>query len=100
VLDVQLIITQAEAHERPQHTRAERKGDRETMSSNNDQGPELKLEHIMGALDVLFTLREELAQWLEEANDESSKEALGNVLRHVEEMESEYQRRREAAEKV
>jgi hypothetical protein len=59
--------------------------------------PEREFHEIMGALDVLFTLREELAQWLEEAQDEERKEELHNVYRHVAAMEAEYQRRREAA---
>jgi hypothetical protein len=53
----------------------------------------------MGALDVLFTLREELAQWVEEAQTEERKEELDNVYRHIAAMEAEYQRRRELAEK-
>ncbi len=56
-----------------------------------------ELHEITGALDVLFTLREEFAQWLEEAQSEERKEELENVYRHIEAMEQEYQRRREAA---
>ncbi|MTD95649.1 hypothetical protein GIW81_15020 [Hyphomicrobium sp. xq] len=56
-----------------------------------------ELHEITGALDVLFTLREEFAQWLEEAQSEERKEELANVYRHIEAMEQEYQRRREAA---
>ena len=56
-----------------------------------------ELHEITGVLDVLFTLREELAQWLEEAQSEERKEELENVYRHIEAMEQEYQRRREAA---
>jgi uncharacterized membrane protein YgaE (UPF0421/DUF939 family) len=58
---------------------------------------QLELHEITGALDVLFTLREEFAQWLEEAQSEERKEELENVYRHIEAMEQEYQRRREAA---
>jgi hypothetical protein len=57
------------------------------------------LSEITGALDVLFTLREELAQWVEEAQNEDRKEELDNVYRHVAAMEEEFQRRREAAVK-
>lgn len=53
-----------------------------------------ELDRLDGALDVLFTLREEFAQWLEEAQDSSKREALENVLTHVELMENEYKRRR------
>ncbi len=58
-----------------------------------------ELSEITGALDVLFTLREELAQWVEEAQNEDRKEELENVYRHVAAMEEEFQRRREAAVK-
>ena len=50
-------------------------------------------EQIKGALDVLFTLKEEFAQWVEEAQDSSKHEALDNVLTHVENMEREYRQR-------
>ena len=58
-----------------------------------------ELSEITGALHVLFTLREEFAQWLEEAQSEERKEELENVYRHIEAMEQEFQRRREAAAK-
>ena len=48
---------------------------------------------------MLFTLREEFATWLQEAQSEDRKEELENVFRHVVAMEEEYQRRRDAAEK-
>jgi hypothetical protein len=69
------------------------------MANANVQTPEEELHEINGALDVLFTLREEFAQWLEEAQDEARKEELENVYRHVSAMEEEYQRRRDAAAK-
>lgn len=67
------------------------------MSSNNGKSAQTELSEIDGALDVLFTLREEFAQWLEEAQSEERKEELENVYRHIDTMEQEYQRRREAA---
>jgi len=63
------------------------------MAESNDAQREL--DEITGALDVLFTLREEFATWLEEAQSEERKEELDNVFRHVAAMEEEYQRRRE-----
>ncbi len=48
---------------------------------------------------MLFTLREEFAQWLEEAQSEERREELENVYRHIDTMEREYQRRREEAMK-
>jgi hypothetical protein len=68
------------------------------MSSDSAK-PQQKLHEIAGALDVLFTLREEFAQWLEEAQSEERKEELENVFRHVAAMEEEYKRRREAAQR-
>jgi hypothetical protein len=70
------------------------------MSASSDQQSKHDLSEIKGALDVLFTLREEFAQWLEEAQDETRKEELENVYQHVVAMEAEYQRRREAIEKA
>ena len=69
------------------------------MSGSNGLQPEQDLYEIKGGLDVLFTLREEFAQWVEEAQDEARKEELENVYQHVVAMEREYQRRRELAEK-
>ena len=58
-----------------------------------------ELSELAGALDVLFTLREEFAQWLEEAQSEERHEELENVFRHVSAMEDEYKRRLAAAER-
>jgi hypothetical protein len=63
-------------------------------------GPSQELHEIKGALGVLSTLREEFAQWLEEAQDEERQEELENVFRHVAAMEDEYKRRLMAAEKA
>ena len=68
------------------------------MSSDSAK-PQQELNEIAGALDVLFTLREEFAQWLEEAQSEERKEELENVFRHVAAMEEEYKRRREVAQR-
>ena len=67
------------------------------MAGDNDAQRELS--ETTGALDVLFTLREEFATWLQEAQSEDRKEELENVFRHVVATEEEYQRRRDAAEK-
>ena len=67
------------------------------MSGTDGKSAQAELDQIDGALDVLFTLREEFAQWLEEAQSEERKEELDNVHRHVDAMEQEYKRRREAA---
>jgi hypothetical protein len=67
------------------------------MAKTSAATPADEFQQIEGALDVLFTLREEFAQWLEEAQSEDRKEELQNVHRHVLAMEEEFQRRRDAA---
>jgi hypothetical protein len=69
-----------------------------TMTSENEDSVREELFKIDGALDVLFELREQFAQWAEEAEDDSKQEALENVLGHVEAVEAEYKQRREAAQ--
>jgi hypothetical protein len=69
------------------------------MANTDHMSPDQELHEAIGALDVLFTLREEFAQWLEEAQDEARKEELTNVYRHVSAMEDEYQRRRQSIER-
>ena len=69
------------------------------MAANCPATPEHELHELAGALDVLFTLREEFAQWLEEAQSEERKEELENFYRHVATMEDEYKGRREVAER-
>jgi len=64
----------------------------------NDEGQEDARERLLkieGALEVLFELREQFAQWVEEAQDDSKHEALDNVLGHIEVVESEYKHRRD-----
>jgi hypothetical protein len=70
------------------------------MSGISEQQSQQNLSEIKGALDVLFTLREEFAQWVEEAQDEARKEELDNVYQHILVMEGEYRRRLEVAEKA
>lgn len=65
------------------------------MPSDKGSQIEAELHELKGALEVLFTLREEFAQWVEEAQDASKQEALENVLAHVEAVESEYRIRQE-----
>ena len=60
---------------------------------------EIQLNELKGARDLLFDLREEFAQWVEEAQDDSKREALENVLGHIEALESEYRHRREELQK-
>lgn len=69
------------------------------MPSNSISELERELQEVKGGLDVLDTLREEIEQWLEEAQDDSKKEALENVLGHIEVMETEYRTRQEGLQK-
>lgn len=54
-----------------------------------------QLHETIGAVDILFLLREKMEQWLEEAQDESKREALENVVGHLQAMEDEYRQRRD-----
>lgn len=69
------------------------------MPGNSISQLERELHEVMGGLELLDTLREEIAQWLEEARDESKKEALENVLGHLEVMETEYRTRQDGLQK-
>jgi hypothetical protein len=60
---------------------------------------ERQLNESKGACDLLFELREEFAQWVEEAQDDSKREALENVLGHIEALEIEYRNRQEELQK-
>ncbi|HTM74850.1 MAG TPA: hypothetical protein VL198_16615 [Pseudolabrys sp.] len=60
---------------------------------------ERQLNELKGAVDLLFELREEFVQWVEEAQDGSKREALENVLGHIEALESEYRTRQEELKK-
>ncbi len=60
---------------------------------------ERQLSELKGALDLLVELREEFAQWVEEAQDGSRREELENVLGHIEALASEYRSRREELQK-
>ena len=70
------------------------------MSNESQQKIVEELQQTAGALDVLFTLREEFATWLEEARDEAAKEALENVQRHIIDMEIEFKRRQAETKKT
>ena len=69
------------------------------MADDASATSDRELSELAGALDVLFTLREEFAQWLEEAQSEERREELENVFRHVATMEDEYKRRLALAER-
>lgn len=52
-------------------------------------------QQLIGALDIIDLLREEMEQWLKEAQDDSKQECLENVVGHLGVMETEYRRRLE-----
>lgn len=55
--------------------------------------PKAEMQQLSGALDAIDTLREEMEQWLDEAQDASKQECLENVVGHLQAMEGEYKRR-------
>jgi len=65
------------------------------MAGSAEKSLETQIAETMGAIEVLFDLREEFAQWAEEGQDASKREALDNVLAHVGAIEAEYHRRLE-----
>lgn len=69
------------------------------MASDKISQLERELHEVIGGLDLLDALREEIEQWLAEAQDESQKEALDNVLGHIEVIETEYRTRQEGLQK-
>jgi hypothetical protein len=50
------------------------------MESNATAKLRDQLHEAIGAVDILSLLREEMEQWLEEAQDHSKREALANVV--------------------
>ena len=58
-----------------------------------------ELNQLIGAVDILNLLREEMEQWLEEAQDASKQETLENVVGHLAAIEVEYRRRRTLLQK-
>lgn len=63
------------------------------MDSQGQAALHDELHEAIGAIDVLTLLREEMEQWLEEAQDDSKREALENVLGHIQAMEEEHKHR-------
>jgi hypothetical protein len=65
------------------------------MSGASVSDQERELHEVNGCLELLFTMRSEFAQWLGEVRDRSAREALENVLGHIEALEREYRTRRD-----
>jgi hypothetical protein len=68
------------------------------MSEEHTSQRRDELHELIGALDILTLLREEMEQWLEEAQEQSERETLENVVGHLMAMEEEYRRRRRIVE--
>jgi flagellar motility protein MotE (MotC chaperone) len=68
------------------------------MNGENLQETRDALHELIGAIDILTLLREEMEQWLEETQDLSRQETLENVVGHLAAMEEEYKRRRRILE--
>ena len=52
-----------------------------------------EIQQLTGALAVIDALREEMEQWLEEAQDSSKQECLENVVGHIGAIEVTYRTR-------
>ena len=52
-----------------------------------------QVQQIIGALEIIDLLREEMEQWLEEAQNESKRECLENVVGHIGAIEESYRQR-------
>jgi chaperonin cofactor prefoldin len=64
-----------------------------TMDSGSTADLHDQFQQLTGALDIIVLLREEMEQWLEEAQDDSKQETLENVVGHLQAMEEEYKNR-------
>lgn len=66
---------------------------RDPVLDKSDLKLECEFYKAKGAVDILDILREEMEQWLEEAQDDTKHEALENVLGHIEVLGVEYRKR-------
>jgi len=69
--------------------------------ANDKSDAAAQVQQILGALEIIDLLREEMEQWLDEGQDESKRECLENVVGHIGAIEQSYrQRLAEALEKA
>ena len=68
------------------------------MTGKNLSELERAIASAKGSLEVISTLKEEFSEWRDEANNEGEKEALDNVIGHIEELGREYDTRLQEAE--
>lgn len=69
------------------------------MANEDKPDAAAQVQQLIGALDIIDVLREELEQWLEEAQDESKRECLENVVGHIGAIEVSYRERLTAMRK-
>jgi hypothetical protein len=58
--------------------------------ANDKPDAAAQIQKLLGALEIIDLLREEMEQWLEEAQDESKQECLENVVGHIGAIEVSY----------
>jgi hypothetical protein len=64
------------------------------MTMANDKSDAAgQVQQILGALEIIDLLREEMEQWLDEAQDASKRECLENVVGHIGSIEYSYRQR-------
>lgn len=63
------------------------------MANDGKTNATEQVQQLVGALDIIDLLREEMEQWLEEAQDDSKRECLENVVGHIGAIEVNYRQR-------
>jgi hypothetical protein len=63
------------------------------MTTENKPDAAAQVQRLLGALEIIDLLREEMEQWLEEAQNESKQECLENVVGHIGAIEESYRQR-------
>ena len=63
------------------------------MANNDTLDQAEQIQRLIGALEIIDGLREEMELWLGEAQDDSKRECLDNVVGHISAIEVEYRKR-------
>jgi hypothetical protein len=63
------------------------------MATDDKSHTAAQVQQLVGALELIDILREEMEQWLEEAQDDSKRECLENVVGHIGAIEENYRNR-------
>lgn len=61
--------------------------------ANDTPDAAMQVQQLLAALEIIDLLREEMEQWLDEAQDASKRECLVNVVGHIESTENNYRHR-------